>query len=273
MPSHLQDKMSGDENFVLPEYVTLNDVQGNQWADELAGNSAKSFELPLNVTSPYLYYKNLVKRIQHRLMVIICAIPNRPKHIPKAAIQKESFEELCHKSSHIIYNVGDNKNIGCARCKQIRSIKVIGIRFWLGSCCSPRSPDEDIPIPLHREFIQIGNLSIQHTHKPYVYKGVHYCTNCGCYATNKLKKLASKCKVRTVAWQLFLNKLNKGILPESASGFHGGLSNVEQQALVNIQNDLNNFSEVGSIGGSISDAESNMDLPQSPLVGRDSDSD
>ena len=39
MPSHLQDKMSADENFQLPEHVSLNDVKGNQWADELAGDS------------------------------------------------------------------------------------------------------------------------------------------------------------------------------------------------------------------------------------------
>ena len=63
MPSHQQDKIDADENFQLPQNVSLSDVQGNSWADELAGASAQSLELPLNVTSPYIYHKNLVKRI------------------------------------------------------------------------------------------------------------------------------------------------------------------------------------------------------------------
>jgi len=217
MPSHLQDKMSADEDFQLPEHVTLNDVAGNSWADELAGTSAQSFELPLNITSPHIYHKNLVKRIQRRLMVILCSLPNRPKHIPKASIPKEPFEELCTRSRHIIYNTGDGRRIGCARCKQIRNIKGTGVRFWLESACVAREPKEDIPIPLHNEYIQIGNLNIHFSHKPYVYKGVHYCINCGCYATNKLKKFASKCAVRTLAGQRFLNNLNSGVLPASAN--------------------------------------------------------
>ena len=101
----------------LPEFVSLNDVKGNSWADELAGSSAQSFGLPLNITSPYIYHKNLVKRIRRRLIVILCSLPNRPKQIPKATIPKEPFEELCIKSGHIIYKIGDDKNIGCARCK------------------------------------------------------------------------------------------------------------------------------------------------------------
>ena len=150
MPSHLQDKLSADEEFQLPEHVSLNDVKGNQWADELAGDSAKSFEVPLNVSSPYLYHKSLTKRSQRRLMVILCSLPNRPKHIPKASIPKETFEELCNISKHIIYKIGDNKHIGCARCKQIKLIKGAGIKFWLDSACSARRSDDNIPIPLNR---------------------------------------------------------------------------------------------------------------------------
>ena len=269
MPSHLQDKMSGDD-FQLPKNVSLNDVQGNQWADDVAGEMAKSLELPLNVSSPYLYYKNLTKRIQRRLMVILCSLPNRPKHVPKATIHRESFEELCHESNHILYKFNDNKYMGCARCKQIKLIKGIGVRFWLSGLCLPRGSDEDIPIPLHREFIQIGTLSIHISHKPYVYKGVHYCINCGCYATNKLKKLASECQARTVAGQRFLNNINKGILPDSARV--ESLSQQEQIILSSVQNSVNiihaNLCQV-------SEAESEHESvpPQAPLVGNDSDSD
>ena len=138
MPSHLQDKMSADEDFQLPENVSLNDVAGNSLADELAGTSAQSFELPLNITSPHIYDKKWVKRIQRRLMVILCSLPNRPKHIPKASVPKEPQEELCTRSRHIIYNTGDGRSIGCARCKQIRDSKGAGVRFGLESACVAR---------------------------------------------------------------------------------------------------------------------------------------
>ena len=123
IPSHLQDKMSADEDFQLPKNVSSNDVAGNSWADELAGTSAQSFDLPLNITSPHIYHKNLVKRIRRRLMIILCSLPNRPKHIPKASIPKEPLEEMYTISKHIIYNTGDGRKIGCARCKQIRDSK------------------------------------------------------------------------------------------------------------------------------------------------------
>ena len=131
MPSHLQDKMSADEDFQLPENVSLNDVAGHSWADKLAGTSAQPFELPLNITSPHIYHNKILKRMQRRLLVILCSLPNRPKHIPKASVPKEPLEELYTRSRHIIYNTGDGRRrrIGCARCKQIRDSKGAGVRF------------------------------------------------------------------------------------------------------------------------------------------------
>ena len=105
-------------------------------------------------------------------------------------------------------------------------------------------PEDDKPIPLFNEFIQIGNLNIHHSHKPYVYKDIYYCIQCGSYATNKLKKLASKCRERTLAGARFLDNVNKGIFPTSIHNLHNThkesvLNRVEQIALVNIQNYVN----------------------------------
>ena len=72
---------------------------------------------------------------------------------------------------------------------KLEIVRELGFRFGLESACVAREPKEDIPIPLHNEFIQIGNLNIHFSHKPYVYKGVNYCINCACYATNRLKSL------------------------------------------------------------------------------------
>ena len=226
MPSHLQDKMSANSDFQLPSFVSHDDVIGNQWADDLAGQSATSYELPLNITTPYLYYKNLTKRIQKRLTVIICSLPNRPKHIPIAKVPCSSFDECCNLSKHVIYEV-DNLRIGCARCKQVRTKASTGMKLWLGSDCQPRISSWDRPIPLFNEFVQIGNLSIHFSHKVYCFKNIHYCKNCGSYATNKLRKLAAECKPRTLAGQQFLDKLNKGILPNTVNFQHRELAALE----------------------------------------------
>ena len=46
MPSHLQDKIDANPDSRIPDTVSLNDVIGNQWADDLAGQSATLLELP-----------------------------------------------------------------------------------------------------------------------------------------------------------------------------------------------------------------------------------
>ena len=288
MPSHLQDKLRADEHFQIPDGISLNDVTGNQWADDLAGQSATSYELPLNITTPYLYYKNLTRRIQKRLVVILCSLPNRPKHIPKAKIPADSFEECCNLSRHVIYEI-DGRHIGCARCKQTRMIKGIGVRQWLSSACCAQRPEDDKPIPLFNEFIQIGNLNIHHSHKPYVYKDIYYCIQCGSYATNKLKKLASECRERTLAGARFLDNIYKGIFPSSIDNIHNThnesvLNNVEQATLVNIQNFVNANTVIANIAND-TDPTNQTDTnnpnnpipealasPESPLVG-DSESD
>ena len=56
MPSHLRL----DEP--LPEGISASDIYGNSYADDLAGKAAASACVPLNVSSPYLYYTRLTKR-------------------------------------------------------------------------------------------------------------------------------------------------------------------------------------------------------------------
>ena len=233
MPSHLRDKLSANSDFQLPDFVTMNDVEGNQWADDLAGQSANSEELPLNITTPFLYYYKLTKRIQKRLTVILCSLPNRPKHIPKAKVPLETLTECCNLSRHVIYDVGKT-HLGCARCRQVRARYGVGIRHWLSSDCTPKVDSWDRPIPIYGEFVQIGTLNIHVSHKVYSYKNLHYCINCGSYATNKLRKLAASCQPRTVAGQHFLDNLNKGILPPTV------WSHPEQIALANINKYVNN---------------------------------
>ena len=91
---------------MLPDNVSLNDVKGNQWADDLCGKVAQNATLPLHITTPISYYKNLIVRIQRRLVAIVCALPNRSKHnivTPKAPIPHDSINTLIAKSEHSLY--------------------------------------------------------------------------------------------------------------------------------------------------------------------------
>ena len=78
--------------------------------------------------------------------------------------------------------------------------------------------------------------------------------------------------MRAVAGQRFLNELNMGHLPESAANINIAFSNIEQNTLTAVQNDLDSLEQNNVI---IQECESEEMLysPQSPLVGCDSDSD
>ena len=80
MPSHLEDKMHSPE-FILPTDVSREDIEGNEWADELAGIAAKYAELPIGITTLSIYNKNLAIRIQKRHVAILCSLPDRVKHV------------------------------------------------------------------------------------------------------------------------------------------------------------------------------------------------
>ena len=119
MPSHLTDKLDNPD-FVLPENVTVCDIKGNQWADELCGKAAKNAKLPMHITTPIIYYKNLIIRIQRRLVAILCALPNRNKHTtgaPKAVIPHDNVNTLIDISEHILFEALGK--VHCIRCSNV----------------------------------------------------------------------------------------------------------------------------------------------------------
>ena len=63
MPSHLKDKMHSPD-CILPSDVSREDIEGNEWADELAGIAAKYAELRIGITTLIIYHKNLAIRIE-----------------------------------------------------------------------------------------------------------------------------------------------------------------------------------------------------------------
>lgn len=97
--------------------MSASDVYGNNYAGELAGKAAASTCVLLNVSSNYLYYTRLVRRIQKRLAAIICNLPVRRK-LKTTKVEREPppvTEDLINSTSHIIYESAGR--LGCARCR------------------------------------------------------------------------------------------------------------------------------------------------------------
>lgn len=233
MPSHLREKML-DEQFSMPAGVTDADVTGNDWADELAGKASTYAELPLNVTTPIIYYKNLAMRIQRRLVAVLCALPNRSKHthFPRVPIPFDSIEDLCNNSKHLIFECGNF--LACSRCKASKHRNSQGIKHWLKGQCYAIGTASDRPIPLQQEFIQIGKLNIHNSHKTYKFKDTYFCNRCGCFARVKIRHLAQQCEAPTEAGLKFLFNIQKGIVPKTGY-LYSRFSSIESTTLNNIQ--------------------------------------
>ena len=73
MPSHLKPEDP------RPVGVSERDVAGNSLADHYAGVAATRLKVPLNVSTPCVYYYSLVRKIQRRLIDIIINLPHRHK--------------------------------------------------------------------------------------------------------------------------------------------------------------------------------------------------
>ena len=135
---------------MVPDFVSPLDIQGNDWADELAGKAAHRVEVPLNVSTPYLYYYHLVRRIQKRHVAILCSLPDRPKHIPKVKVPLDDLCTIIAASNHIIYWPTDKPHwIRCARCSSTMHSKAVGVRTWINSQCIGIGKCQDRPIPVY----------------------------------------------------------------------------------------------------------------------------
>ena len=105
IPSHLSEKLSKDPNYVIPEFVSKLDIKANGWADKHAGKAAHSAEVLLNVSTPCLYRYHFIRSIPKKLVIILCTLPDRPKHIPKAKIPKEDLCTIIAASKHLFFGL------------------------------------------------------------------------------------------------------------------------------------------------------------------------
>ena len=187
MPSHLK------ESDARPENVSELDVKGNALADLYAGEAAKEVQVSLSVSAECIYYYNLVKRIQWRIISIIVNLPARTKYrtvmTPKEIAQ--TLEDKCTESSHVLERHGDR--FTCTRCLDSFRSKDPAFQHWLaGICIEVVSGSRPNPIDHH---LHVGNQYVHFTHSLTVHRGLVYCSKCGSRSgSNQIRLLAKACE-------------------------------------------------------------------------------
>ena len=225
MPSHLKPEDP------RPSGVSELDVIGNAFADDQAGAAAKRVAVPLNVSTPCIYYYALVRRIQRRLVEILVNMPHRntgPKKQPLQPVRPPSLDSLMAQSRHVAFVSGTR--IMCAVCRNSIPCKGIAARHWLQTFCSQPPGEDSRPVKLHSTIIQIGHLSTHPSHCLHVLHNIIFCTKCGCHAHSRIVNLAKKCIPPGDYGLAQLSKFNKGEIPKNinnrSSVFHPGTRTV-----------------------------------------------
>ncbi len=206
MPSHLLEK---PEKGVFSGMSNL-DILGNDHADKLAVSAAKQACVTLDVSAPILYYSYLVKRIQNRLATILINLPNRPKREYEQKPNKPGFPFLdaLKSSTHVLYE--QDGRFSCARCLCNCKFKDPALKHWLSSQCVAIGSNKDRPIRLLHSHVHVGNLSVHHSHKLYIYCGLIYCNKCGARSGRLgLKLLSHQCGPPTEYGQQSLDALRQ----------------------------------------------------------------
>ena len=134
MPSHLQE---GGER---PTGVSLSDVKGNDHADKLARTAADKYQVPLQVSTDYLYYVSLVARIQKRLAAIVVSLPDRKRDDREAAVSstvsatpRATLKQGLADTDHVIVHKGER--MSCKLCGSSFSTRDPSLKHWLQCKC------------------------------------------------------------------------------------------------------------------------------------------
>jgi hypothetical protein len=141
MPSHLKD---GEER---PSGVSVLDVKGNDHADKLARVAADKHQVPLQVSTDYLFYVSLVAKIQRRLAAIIVSLPDRKREDREAtasssasAGQHASLRQCLDVTDHDIVHKGER--VSCRLCGNSFSSRDPMVKHWMKCKCTatPAAP-------------------------------------------------------------------------------------------------------------------------------------
>ena len=198
VPSHTESSIKAGQREAKgkpPMVICRRVFSLNKLADTLAELAAGKCQLELNTTTRYLYHVHLVKAIQKHFVAVIFGC-GKEKFVvePKVRFNRPTLVDCAAASSHHV--VITHKAICCVACMTKYTKASPGVRYWLGSSCTPCIGDDTfVPVPCPEgQPIKVGKLTVHWSHKPFRFRGVHFCNNCGFYGSTNVRKLASPCE-------------------------------------------------------------------------------
>ena len=183
--------------------ISAKDATGNMLADSLANRAAQLHMVYNEDAFSVKWHMDLVDRIQKRAIVILSATANRAQDQRRPKEDKVTSIPLggcVVASAHQFTRVG--KVLHCFKCHKASPKGLSAIKQWLATECQPNrilnatytaGTIRPSRIPPGQD-IQIGNAFIHSTHQIMVYRGLHFCKVCACYASKRLLSLAVACE-------------------------------------------------------------------------------
>ena len=199
-----------------PPEVTNLQVFGNHYADKYAGEAARKYTLPADITSPIRQTLHLVTKIQWRLAAILCNLParqlgtHRPQRQPRIPHPPPLYTKF-DASRHQVFEV--DGRLHCTYCQSsVPTRNRLDADAWLDTNCNCK-------------VVRVGNKYTHSTHNIQSLKGLIFCVKCGLLATQQLKGLADPCQCTNAAYakphaKVTLRRLARGLLPHGLSSAH-----------------------------------------------------
>ena len=183
--------------------ITPKDATGNILADALANRAAQLHTVYNEDAFSVKWHMDLVDRIQKRAIVILAMTANRVQEQRQPKEDRVTHIPLgghMMASTHSFTRMG--KVLHCFKCHKASPRGLSAIKQWLATECRPdrllnatytAGTIRPSRIPPGRN-VQIGNTLIHPTHNIMVYRGLHFCKVCSCYASKRLLSLAVACE-------------------------------------------------------------------------------
>ena len=210
--------------------ISVNDAVGNILADALAERAAKEFSVYSEDAFGAKWHFDLVNKIQKRAVVILAETANRQvvKTTRAARIPAPTLANAALSSQHRITAIG--KVLHCFACQRHSAPGVVAARAFLATPCKPDAilsasysagTVRPTRIPPGR-VIQIGRQTVHDSHEILIFKGLHFCKKCACYAVKRCLNLAKECepqgkspehtqRIRQAVVSLLQGKLPRGV--------------------------------------------------------------
>ena len=198
------------------------DVFGNACADQLAERAAIPAQVPDTVAKTVLSWQARTLAIQKRMVAILMHLVVEFPRATRPSVRRPfvcPLERAACESEHMV--VLRKHGASCATCLQGCADGLDAQRLWLSTPCLGHAIPLDsmearpVPVPLSPDFPTYMSGRVVHcSHAVFVFKGLAFCTQCGCFGAWRVKNLVLACAGITKYGTNSLRRILAGNPPE-----------------------------------------------------------